>query len=351
MSKKNTTSEKQSMMFGVEICLAHLSEMGDSLEKVEALMDWEMFRPLICKLVRKDDYSKGGRPPYDEILMFKIILLQSWNNMSDDRTEYLINCRLDWIRFLGVQVGEKLPDSKTIWHFKERLGDEGARELFDLFNKKLYDLGFISREGSMVDSTFVDVPRQRNTREENEKIKNGEVSEEWLLPEKAHKLSQKDVDARWAKKGDEVHYGYKSHDKVDRDSKMVVDYTVTSASAHDVTAFVGLVGGDDVAVWADSAYSSREHEAQIREKNPGVVLHVCEKGTRGHTLTDEQRASNRVKSKVRCRVEHVFGYMSRFMGGISLRTIGLTRARRGVGLMSLAYNIRRSVCILMKQAA
>ena len=340
---------KQINMMGADIQLERLSKLGDPLEKIKETIDWESFRYSIRKRVRKPDYSKGGRPPLDEILMFKIMLLQDWNNISDDSAEYLVNCRLDWQRFLGMELGEKSPDAKTIWLFKEQLGKDGLRELFELFNLNLYAMGVVKREGSLVDATFVDVPRQRNSREENKKIKDGEVPEEWKTPENVNKLEQKDTDARWAKKGNETHYGYKDHIKADKDSKIIVDFSVTSANVHDVNQFEGIIDANDKEAWLDSAYASEDHVARIMEKYPDILLHICEKGKKNAPLTDEQKERNREKAKVRARVEHIFGYMTRFMGGITIRTIGIDRAEREICGMNLAYNIKRAVFLLTKK--
>jgi len=329
------------MMYGAEIQLERISKLGDPLEKLNAAIDWEIFRAPICKIVRKEDYSKGGRPPMDEIVMFKTTLIQDWNNVSDDNMEYLINDRLSFQRFLGMELGEKAPDAKTIWLFKEKLGKEGMRELFEFFNEKLKTLGIVKHEGSLIDATFVAVPRQRNSREENATIKGGEVPEEWKLPENVNKLEQKDTDARWAKKGNETYYGYKDHAKVDKESKIITDFTVTSANVHDVNEFEGLIDINDKEAWLDSGYASEEHVARIMAKYPNIILHICEKGQKNKPLTEEQKASNTEKSKVRCRVEHVFGYMTRFMGGIYIRTIGKDRAEREICGMNLAYNLKR----------
>jgi len=334
---------KQIILDGVELQLARLSKMGDSLEKINRVIDWEIFRTPIRDRIRKPDYSLGGRPPIDEIVMFKTTLLQDWNNLSDENTEYMINDRLTFQRFLGMELGEKSPDEKTIWLFKEQLGKDGMRELFEIFNGKLQELGFVKREGSIVDASFADVPKQRNTREENAKIKSGEIPEEWQTPENVNKLEQKDTDARWAKKGNEVHYGYKDHVKVDKESKIIVDFSVTSANVHDVNEFEGLIDINDTEAWLDSAYASEEHIARIKAKYPDIILHICEKGKKNAPLTEEQKESNREKSKVRARVEHVFGYITRFMGGITIRTIGKERAEREICGMNLAYNIKRAV--------
>jgi len=332
---------KQLMLNGADIQLDRLTKLGDPLEKVNAAIDWEIFRGPIRKRVRKEDYSKGGRPPTDEIMMFKITLLQDWDNISDDNAEYLINDRLSFQRFLGMELGEKSPDAKTIWVFKEQMGKEGMRELFDIFNEKLQTQGVVKREGSIIDATFVDVPRQRNTREENKTIKEGAIPQTWKEPENANMLEQKDTDARWAKKGEETHYGYKDHAKVDNESKIIIDFTVTSANVHDVNEFEGLIDINDTEAWLDAGYASAEHVARIMERYPNIILHICEKGQKNKPLTEEQKQSNREKSHVRARVEHVFGYMTRFMGGITIRTIGIDRAERQICAMNLAYNFKR----------
>lgn len=334
---------KQIQMFGADTQLERLTKLGDPLEKINAIIDWEMFRPVIEKRTRKDDYSKGGRPPYDAVYMFKVVMLQDWNNTSDENTEYLINDRLSFQRFLGMELGEKAPDRNTIWTFKEQLGGEGMRELFDMFNEHLEVSGVITHKGSLIDASFVDVPRQRNSREENATIKNGQIPEEWQTPENQAKLEQKDTDARWAKKGNEIHYGYKDHAKVDKDSKIITDFTVTSAEVHDSKEIVDLIDEKDEVIYADSAYTGETLQEEMRKKNETVELEINEKGYKNKPLTDEQKANNRKKSKVRARVEHVFGYITRFMNGITIRTIGLARAKREICGMNLAYNIRRVV--------
>jgi IS5 family transposase len=337
---------KQMIMFGADVQLDRISKLGDPLEKINSVINWEMFRKPICRKIRKEDYSKGGRPPTDEVVMFKITLLQKWNNISDDNAEYMVNDRLSFQRFLGMELGEKSPDAKTIWLFKEKLGKDGLQELFELFNGKLNALGIITRDGSLVDASFVEVPKQRNNRDENAKIKSGEIPEEWTNPKNVNKLEQKDTDARWTKKGGQSYYGYKDHVKVDKDSKIITDFTVTAASVHDVNEFEGLIDINDKEAWLDSAYASEEHIARIMKAYPHIILHICEKGYKNAPLTDEQKESNRIKSKVRARVEHVFGYMTRFMGGITIRTIGIERATREICEMNLAYNIKRAAFLI-----
>ena len=207
-----------------------LSQLGDSLVRLNNVIQWEIFRPVLEKALHKEPKGAGGRPPYDSLLMFKILILQRIYNLSDDQVEFQINDRRSFMRFLGLNLEDRVPDAKTIWLFRDNLVKADVmRELFDTFSRQLDAAHLITRTGTIVDATFVDAPRQRNTREENTRIKAGEIPEEWETEENAHKLRQKDTDAQWTKKGNETHYGYKDHVKADAESKLITDYTVTSA--------------------------------------------------------------------------------------------------------------------------
>jgi len=321
--------------------LKRLSAMGDPLEKVTASVEWSIFRPLLNEAyVKEDRKSPAGRPPWDYLMLFKVLLLQEWYEIADDNTEYLINDRLSFQRFLGLGLGDKVPDAKTIWLFRERLKDKGmGKRLFDMFGAQLEKEGVVTHKGSIVDATFTDKPRQRNSREENEAVKAGKTPEEWK--KSPHKLRQKDVDARWTKKNEETHYGYKDHVKVDKDSKLITNFSVTDAAVHDSREIAGLIDEKDKIVYADSAYVGEEHEGEIRKKNKSIILKINEKGYRNRPLSDEQKAANKEKSRIRARVEHVFGFMSTTMEGIYIRCIGKARATLSITLKNLAYNLRR----------
>ena len=249
--------------------------------------------------------SNAGRPPFDCIFLFKIIILQRLYNLFDDQTEYQINDRMSFMRFHGLGLDDKVPDAKTIWLFKDTLTKAGIMEqLFSQFNRMLEERGIITHKGTIVDATLVDTPRQRNSRDENKKIKDGEVPEEWK--KEPHKISQKDTDARWTKKGDEKHYGYKDHVKVDADSKLIMDYAVIPANVHDSNEFENFFNEQDEVGYADSAYVGKKLLRHVRNE-------VCEKGYRNKPLTDKQKENNRRKSKIRCRIEHIFAYMTMSM--------------------------------------
>ena len=154
---------------------------------------------------------------------------------------------------------------------------------------------------------------------------------------------QKDTDARWTKKHGKSHYGYKNHVNVDRRHKLIRRYKVTDASVHDSQALDDLLDDDNTAsdVWADSAYRSAEIEGKLEER--GLKSRIHRKAHRNRPLTEREQQGNRTRSKVRARVEHVFGAQSNDMGGALLRCIGIARAKARIGLKNLAYNMRRVI--------
>ena len=319
--------------------LEKLSQLGDSLERLNKVVNWETFRPTLNKVFKKEAKGAGGRPPFDYVLMFKILVLQRIYNLSDDQAEYQINDRMSFMRFLGLHLGDRVPDAKTIWLFRDMLTKANVmRELFDVFNKQLEAAHLITHTGTIVDATFVDAPRQRNSKDENKERRAGNIPEEWQKPENKNKLRQKDLDATWTRKGDETHYGYKDHVKADADSKLITDYAVTTASTHDSQPMPEMINETDSVVYADSAYWGKP----VAEKLPQNVINMIhERGTKVRPLSEEQQANNRKKSTVRCRVEHIFGFMTNSMHGITVRSIGIERAAFNIGLSNLIYNLCR----------
>jgi len=331
---------KQLGFFSEDRALERLSELGDPLEQLDKIMDWTIFVPVMDEIrPNKTQEGVGGRPPFTNLFVIKALILKSLNNVSNGQMEFLINDRLTWKRFLRLGLEEKAPDANSFWTWEELLTNSGRyEELFQLFNQKLEEAGVIAHKGSLQDSTFVDVPRQRISRDERESLKNKELPDRWLMPGNENELSQRDAEAAWAKKGNEVHFGYKDHVEVDSESKIITDFEVTPANVHD-SQEMSMIDEDVAMFSADSAYNTPKIVDTLLRRNPDMELLICEKGTRGHPLTDEQKARNREISKIRARVEHVFGRMHGSMGGIQVRCIGLTRVRCSVCMKNLAYNL------------
>jgi len=318
-----------------------LSEIGNPLERISKVMDFEMFREILeTKLLNTNKKNNAGAKPFDVVMMFKIMILQRYYGLGDTQIEYQILDRLSFKKFLGLESGDKVPDEKTVWAFREKLTNEDlVEEIFFHFTRTLETKGLIMNEGKMVDASFTVAPRQRNTRDENKKIKEGKGHELWN--DKPNKKKHKDIDARWTKKNGETFFGYKNHAKVDTKSKFIDNYEVTDASVHDSQPLDDLLTEDDSGqdFFADSAYTGEEQEKVIDKYE--MNNKVNEKGYRNKPLTEEQKANNNEKSKTRARVEHVFGFMEQSMNGLLVRSIGIKRATGIIGLINLTYNLFR----------
>lgn len=325
-------------LFDIHFRMEELSSNGDPLERLNEFVRWDIFSSELEAIREKERKSNAGRKPFDAVMMFKVLVLQSLYNLSDDAVEYQIRDRLSFMRFLGLSIGDRVPDAKTIWLFREQLVKaQLIRPLFKQFDNFLRDHGFKARKGQIVDASIVSVPIQRNSREENRQIKEGAVPEGWSKA----KQRQKDVQARWSARRHKHAYGYKNHISVDASHKFIRDFAVTDAAVHDSQVFVELLDETNSSrdVWADSAYRCSKNIIDL--ESGGYREHLQRKGCRNRKLTDWEKRGNRTRSRVRCRVEHVFGIQAQVAGNLILRTIGRARAEAKIGLRNLAYNMHQ----------
>lgn len=338
--------QRQPGFLAVDKCAAKLTVLGDPLVKLKAENEFEAFRANLNRAHEKDRKSNARSKPIDVVLMFQVLILQHLYNLSNDGLEYPIRNRLSFMRFVGLLMEDRVPDAKTVWLFREWLKALGLVEvLFARCNEQLADRGYVAKAGQMIDAAFAETPRQRNSREANAKLKVCELPDGWDDPAQAARCRQKNTDARWTKQNDENHYGCKNHRNADAATKLIQDYAVTPANVHDSQGFDDLLETESRTpkdrphpVYADSAYHSAAREADLAAR--GLASHIHEKGTRAAQVTDDQPATNRIKSTVRARVEHIFGAQAA-MGGHVVRTICLERDKVKIGWLNLTYNIKR----------
>lgn len=339
--------------FDADERLNALSAKGDPLEAIDRVVSWENFRADIEAVVltpAADKKNSAGRKPIDAIVMFKMLVLQSLYNLSDEQAEYQVRDRLSFTRFLKLELEGRIPDATTLWLFREKLSKAGLVEkLFEQFSQQLDAKGYIARGGQMVDATIVPVPKQRNTRDENDRVKAGETPAAW--EPKPFKNRQKDKDARWTKKHGKSFYGYKNHVNADAKHKLIQRYDVSDASVHDSQKLDGLLNNSNTSreVFADSAYRSAETEEKLKAR--GFRSRIHKRGSRAAPLSKCQERANKKKSKTRARIEHVFGDQENAPGGRLVRTIGIVRARTKIGMQNLVYNMRRLVTLERMAAA
>jgi IS5 family transposase len=344
--------------FDSEERLAWLSAAGDPLERLAVVADFELFRGELERALKRADRAKGGRPPYDAVLMFKVLVLQTLYTLSDEQTEYQLRDRLSFMRFVGLALHEPVPDAKTIWLYREQLVRAGSlKRLFARFDRELRERGYLAMGGQIVDATIIEARRPRLTEAEKKTIKGGGVPSEW----KPARRAQIDRDGRWTlKRGrkrdrpavDSGHkrgaaneivipaFGYKNHVGIDRTWGLVRRFTVTHAAAPDGRELDRLLDPDNLAssVWADTAYRSQANLRLLDRR--GLVPEFQRRKPRGKPMPAHIRRGNTTRARVRAKVEHVFAAEKRRLH-LVIRTIGQARATTKIALANLAYNFTR----------
>ncbi len=352
-------------LFSLSDHLERLSKDGDPLEVLERTVDFEYFRGWLVEGLGYGDGSKGGRPAFDPVSMFKAMILQTQHNLSDAKMEFMIRDRLSWMRFLGFDLGGAMPDENTIRHFRNRMIETGTlKRVMKAFDWQLHKKGYIPMSGQIVDATLVPAPKQRNTDGEKEAIKQGKTADE-IWPDEPNKAAQKDVDARWTLKvGGKIRYrpdgtplpqialpvfGYKSHISIDRKFGFIRAGAVTSAADADGRQLKHVIDRQNTAsdVWADSAYRSQKNEKWLTRNM--LTSRIHRKKPKGKPMPQATARANAKKSSVRAHIEHVFAHQkNRF--GLFIRTIGLARAEAKLTLANLAYNFDRLIFHERRQA-
>jgi IS5 family transposase len=288
------------------------------LEEVGQYLDFEIFRPTLEKVFTT---SNTGPLRFDPILLFKVMIIQKWFNLSDPEAEAQIYDRLSFRRFLHLSLQDEIPDETTICRFRNQLKVSGQYEwLFEILNQELEQRHVKVKSGTLVDATFVEAPKGKRS--------NGKKT---------------DPDADYGHKG----HGYSVHTNVGETDKLIHDLEMSSARPHDSQHFDDVLIGDETDIWADSAYRSQSCEKQLEKA--GIESHINEKGKRNKPLTEQQKAANRKKSKVRARVEHTYAQIKVHDGFNRTRYLGMPANRSDAFFHAIAYNLRRGVFLLKQQ--
>jgi len=314
----------------------------DPLARLDQLIEWEDFRPILAEVLPKELKTSGGRPRFDLVMMFKILVLQRLYNLSDESAEYQIKDRLSFMRFVGVDFHETIPDEKTIWKFREDLRKQKVLpKLWKAFDRQLKRLGIQTGTGRIIDASIVETarpPRKKDQKAEDTQ-EDSEVFEDSQKIE--HRKRQVDQDARYTVKRKVAYIGYKNHIKIDAKTKLIRRSKVTTAEVHDSQVLPDLLTSADKGceVYADKGYAGMGCMSAVLDY--GAHPRILHKSYRNKPVTEEQKQENRVWSKIRCRVEHVFGYQQSVLKSSKLRSVGFSRAEFTIQLSNLVYNFRR----------
>lgn len=324
-----------------------LTQFTVVLDRLETLIDWSGLAKAVNNATgREAARPQGGRPPYPTTVLLKIVVLQQlYGNLSDEQMEYALLDRLSWQRFIGMADARDLPDARTLWAFKNLIaGGGGATALFDAVGQQLAKAGLSATGGQLIDATIVEVPKTRISKESREKVNNGETPSHWDEKRIAHT----DTDAPWTMKHEKWFYGYKGHINADQKHKLIRVIEVTPANVDDrtpldkliETAPARLVSGK--TIHADKGYDAKATRELLKEK--GLRDGVSRKDDRTRYDNTDNEKRNKKLSRIRARVEHVFGGWEQTMGK-QLRCVGEVRATSQIIVQATVYNLRRWITL------
>jgi IS5 family transposase len=249
-----------------------IDSLGDPLAEIESYIDFAALAAEVDRVAPRPVSPQGGRPPYPTETMVRILVLKRLYNLSDEQMEYQLLDRMSYKRFCGLASAVNIPDRTTVWTFENRIGDAGAKVLFDGVTAQLLRHGFIARGGQIVDATLVPAPKQRNSREENKLVREGAMPADW----KPAKRRQKDTDATWTQKHGKNHFGYKLSINVDKKYKIIRKVETDTASVHDSKHFDALIDRSNTSrdVYADRGYTSADREGWCQRNSKTDPLYA-----------------------------------------------------------------------------
>ena len=318
-------------------------EEFDRLPAIKELVPWESFRGILEDGTRKgSDERLGGRPRFDSVKMFRVLVLQKLYNLSDEALEFRINDSLSFQRFVGIGPNEIVPDAKTIWLYREQLSrsEIAIERLFSSFEKYLSAKGFKATGGTILDASIVRVPEKKvGSNSDYQQIKRGETPDSWKGNESQRR--QLDPDARFTNRRGVSLYGYKNHISVDVKYKLIRQTTVTDAARHESLVVEKLLNkrNRSKAVYGDPAYDTH----RVGDLLTGLGLRSeIQKQRRSESMPEDKYTKyNSKRSPIRKRIEHVFGHQATSMKANIIRCVGMVRARTSIILANMVYNMSR----------
>jgi IS5 family transposase len=297
------------MTYGLHQAYDRFAKLGDPLAEVNALIDWERFRSTAEGLYGNKT-ERGGHPNIDYVLMIKILVLQQWYSLSDQRMERELAINVSFMNFLGFP--ETIPDSTTIWLFRERLNEKGnIGAIWQELQRQLDAKGLTVKEGSIQDATFITSDPGRSGNK----------------PRGDEARTRRSKDGTWAKKGEEFYFGFKLHDKVDVEYGLIRAIETTTASVHDSQVDLSSEGE---RVYRDKGYFGAS------ARGNSVTMH---RATRGHPLSSWDRMRNLQISRIRAPGERPFAVMKTLFKAAHVLVTTIERVNVKMVFTAIAYNL------------
>lgn len=328
-------------------------------DQINMLINWDKIDKVISRYYRKGETLQGARP-YSGVLLFKMLLLGIWNNLSDEKTENYVNDSLSAMRFCGLNLEDSVPDHSTLSRFRSELTKNKAMDkVLNAFNKQLEAHKIIVKTGLKVDASLTQSqrkPKGKISYEIAQDRKEDEISEQEKTKQTSFLKKQQgkgvDIEGRWVKKGGRSQFGFKHHDAVDENG-LIVSVHTTTANEHDSKGLAALLDKTakrhkEEGVWADKGYKVPDNDQLLLDAN--IKNRVMHKAYRNRPLTYWQLLFNKLISKTRWVVERTFGSIKKWFGGDKARYMGLDKTHTQHVLQAIAYNLKRAPGIIVSNS-
>ena len=306
----------------------------DVLAKIDALMDWRAFWPILKRGLGRSGEGPAG---YDPLVLFRCLLIGQWHGLSDPKLERALKVRLDFMIFCGLDLHAPVPDETTHCRFRNALVRGGVYD--DLLAEvcrqiEAHGLKLKEAEAAIIDATLVEsAARPRTHIDAPQDRAEGDVADEPNVHFSA------DPDARWVKKGSKSTLGYKGFARTDEEG-FIDKVHATPANCAESPEFGHMIAGANAQrVLADKAYASKANRATLRGKHRDGIMR---KAARGRPLRASEKRFNKLISKRRFRVEQCFGTMKRLFGLHRARYFGVAKAHAQLALAAIGQNLLKA---------
>ncbi len=347
MKRTKTLSAMSFACYDVE----RRTRKGSFYAQVDKIIDWNPISTIIETYYEKG-LSASGEKPYDGLLLFKMLLIGMWNNLSDVKVEEHVNDSLSAMKFCGMQLEDSVPSYSVLSRFRSELTQ---KNVFDLLlseiNHQLEKHRVIIHQGVKVDASITQSSfhsKKPKTFEIAQDRKEDELPQEEVENQENffREIAENGVDkeARWLKKGKKTYFGYKKQIAVDANGLVLAVHT-TAANEHDSKGLIPLLEKLDnkhlaAGVFTDKGYSSQANKAYIKSRKSKD--RIQRKAQKNKPLSQWEKTFNRLISKTRWVVERTFGSQKRWFGVGCTRLKGLAKVHTQHILEAITYNLKRS---------
>ena len=321
------------------------------LDAVDQMLNWSRIESKLKKKLRRSEENCAGAKAYPALIMFKILLLQSWYRLSDLDMEMALYDRYSFCRFAGICLDDEVPDHTTICRFRNLLAERKLlQKLLDEINQQLAAQGKLVRSGCVVDATII--PSSSNPRKQVDiEAVTVDREEDAVDTFRVSVSYSKDSEAAWTRKGSRYYYGYKGHMATDKDNGFILNGHVTPANYSDTKEMKRLVSSarlpEKARVYADKGYYGQVNRGELNSLK--LKNGIMDKATRGHPLSERQKQRNRQISAVRGIVERGFGTLKRCYGQARAKYLGVLKVEAAFLLAALAFNLKKAVSLPIKK--